>query len=432
MREAIQICGFLNENSDVCLGFSKTRGTKGSGIGDKIAYKFCYALKSCDALQKDIITSIEDVKIFMEDLDVDRISDMVSNIIRLPLLQYTKTQCENYNIPMQKLQTKPFWDGETNQWERYNDYPQLIVNGERKLLVPKKLVSDSNNFTWFNFLQHYIYNSLIDKNLKEESSLVMRRKDGAKYVTKKSIKEDLEKNFVIDKKFCEKFAIENPELYRLFKEEIINKYNVSIEDENETKSLGLNFSVSEKEKTVNSNIKSAFLKGNTKEHILTFYENSESANFINKDKVIKIKFKVVVNPPSYATYETKFRLLPSPYQARLYDLSSLFAGKIHACLCRNWKSKVKGRDFYDYVFFLSIGTKVNLQNLKAKLVQSNFIQEDYDLTIKNLKALLNERFANMDFEKVKEDVLPFIKNKSKLDIWSKEFFIEITKRIASI
>ena len=237
MREAIQICRFLNENSDVCLGFSKTRGTKGSGIGSKIAYKFCYELKSCEALKKDIITSIEDVKIFIEDLDVDRISDMVSNIIRLPLLQYTKTQCENYNIPLQKLQTKPFWNGKTNQWERYNDFPQLIVNGERKLLVPKKLVSDSNNFTWFNFLQHYIYNSLIDKNLKEDSSLVMERKDGTKYVTKKSIKEDLEKKeFVLDKKFCERFAIENPDLYSLFKEEIINKYNVSIEDDNLSKS----------------------------------------------------------------------------------------------------------------------------------------------------------------------------------------------------
>ena len=146
--------------------------------------------------------------------------------------------------------------------------------------------------------------------------------------------------------------------------------------ENETKSLGLNFSVTEKEKMIDSNIKSAFLKGNTKEHILTFYEQSNEANFINKEEVIKIKFEVDVNPPSDATYETKFGLLPSPYQVRLYDMSSLFAGKIHACLCRNWKTRVKGRDFYDYVFFLSMGAKVNLKNLKSKLVQSNYISED--------------------------------------------------------
>ena len=202
--------------------------------------------------------------------------------------------------------------------------------------------------------------------------------------------------------------------------------------ENETKSLGLNFNVTEKIKSVDSNIKSAFLKGNTKEHILSFYEDSEDSKFINKEEAIRIKFEVDINPPTGATYETKFGLLPSPYQVRLYDLQSLFAGKIHACLCRNWKSRVKGRDFYDYIFFLSIGAKVNLENLKAKLVQSKFINENYDLTIDNLKALLNERFENLDIEQVKQDVLPFIKDKTKLDLWSKEFFIEITKKLQSV
>ena len=199
--------------------------------------------------------------------------------------------------------------------------------------------------------------------------------------------------------------------------------------ENETKSVGLNFTVTEKEKSVDSNIRSAFLKGNTKEHILTFYDNTPDANIINKDELIRIKFEVDINPPEGATYEYKFGLLPSPYQIRLYDLASLFAGKIHACLCRNWKTRVKGRDFYDYVFFLSIGAKVNLENLKAKLVQSNYVQEDFDLTIESLRGLLNARFSNMDFDQAKEDVLPFIRDKSKLDLWCKEFFIEITKKL---
>ena len=202
--------------------------------------------------------------------------------------------------------------------------------------------------------------------------------------------------------------------------------------ENETKSLGLDFSVTEKNKTFDSNIKSAFLKGNTKEHILSFYENSEDSKFINKDETIKIKFEVDINPPTGATYETKFGLLPSPYQVRLYDLPSLFAGKIHACLCRNWQTRVKGRDFYDYIFFLSIGAKVNLENLKAKLVQSKYISSDYDLTIDALKSLLNERFENMNFEQAKDDVLPFVRDKSKLNLWSKEFFIEITKKLQRI
>lgn len=202
--------------------------------------------------------------------------------------------------------------------------------------------------------------------------------------------------------------------------------------ENETKSLGLDFSVTIKDKSIDSNIKSAFLKGNTKEHIMSFYENSEDAKFINKDEAIKIKFEVDTNPPTGATYETKYKLLPSPYKVKLYDLQSLFAGKIHACLCRNWQKRVKGRDFYDYVFFLSIGAKVNLVNLKAKLVQSQFIKEDFELCIDNLKALLNERFENLNYEQAKEDVFPFVKDKSKLDLWSAEFFKDITKNLKAI
>lgn len=199
--------------------------------------------------------------------------------------------------------------------------------------------------------------------------------------------------------------------------------------EKETKALGLNFSVVEKEKTKESNIKSAFLKGNTKEHILSFYNDSTDLKFINPQELIKVKFEVDINPPVGATFENKFGLLPSPYQVRLYDLPSLFAGKIHACLCRNWKSRVKGRDFYDFVFFITKGAKVNLQNLKAKLIQSNFIKEGFELTIDEVKKMLKQRFESLDFKQAKEDVLPFVKDKTKLDLWGKEFFINLVERL---
>lgn len=130
----------------------------------------------------------------------------------------------------------------------------------------------------------------------------------------------------------------------------------------------------EKEKNFDSNIKSTFLKVDIKEHILLFSEDTDDLNLINKDEVIKIKFEVDINSPSGATYETKFGLLP--YQVKLYDIPSLFVGKIHACLCRNWKARVKGRDFYDCIFFLSIVAMVNLVNLKARLVESKYIPED--------------------------------------------------------
>ena len=195
----------------------------------------------------------------------------------------------------------------------------------------------------------------------------------------------------------------------------------------EIHSVGLNCSIEPVVKSIESDIKSAFVKGNTNELMLVFFE--DKANIIQSTAKIQIKFEVDTNPPNGATYETKFGLLPNPYEIKVCDLPSLFAGKIHACLCRKWKSRVKGRDFYDYLFFLSIGAKVNLAFLKSKLVESGYIKPDFDLTTDALKELLNKRFEEVDFKQAKEDVLPFIKDKSKLDFWSSEFFIEVTKKL---
>ena len=210
----------------------------------------------------------------------------------------------------------------------------------------------------------------------------------------------------------------------------LSSYFRTIEDE--IGALGLGFTVKTKEKNVDSAIQSAFLKGNTKEHILTFYGANPELDVVNKAETIKIKFEVDTCPPRGAAYDIKFGLLPSPYQVRLYDVPSLFAGKIHACLCRNWKTRVKGRDFYDYVFFLSIGAKVNLAHLKARLVQSEFLKDEEKLTVEGLRSLLNERFASMDFEQAKQDVFPFVREKAKLDLWSETFFSEITKNLQGI
>lgn len=194
----------------------------------------------------------------------------------------------------------------------------------------------------------------------------------------------------------------------------------------ELSSLGLEFSIEEKEKTQASAIKSAFLKGNTKEHILRIYGSDLN---INSNEVIKIKFEIDTNPPPFATFENRYRLLPSPYQVKLYDAGSLFAGKLHAVICRSWKNRVKGRDLYDYVFYLAKNTSINFTHLKARLEESGAINPKADFGLNELRELLLERFASIDFEQAKKDVLPFIPDKSKIEIWSKEFFTDITTNL---
>lgn len=194
------------------------------------------------------------------------------------------------------------------------------------------------------------------------------------------------------------------------------------------KSFGLNVEIEIKEKTKDSNIQSAFLKGDTIEHFLLFYPD-DLIQGINKNEKVKIKFEIDTMPPGCATYEIKYRLLPIPYSIKLYDEASLFSGKIHAIICRSWKSRVKGRDLYDYVFYLSRNIQFNLPHLREKLIDSQYIDTNKTISCEDIKKMLIERFNEIDFEQAKEDVIPFIKDPSVLDIWSKEFFIAITNHL---
>lgn len=197
--------------------------------------------------------------------------------------------------------------------------------------------------------------------------------------------------------------------------------------ERELKAYGLNLEVSTKKKINESNITSAVVRGGTLEHILKFFPNRENNQYNYLLKKIKIKFKVDINPPSGANYEYKYKLLPSPHQIRIYDMSSLFAGKIHAILCRNWEIRVKGRDLYDYVFFLANHTSVNLELIKNKLIASNYIDPNSSFDILVLKKLLIAKFSMIDYKEAKEDVLPFIKDFQSLNLWSQDFFCNITE-----
>ena len=196
--------------------------------------------------------------------------------------------------------------------------------------------------------------------------------------------------------------------------------------EKEVRAFGLHVTIQEKEKTKESNIRSAFLKGNTKEHLLLFYADGDLAGSVARSEVVKIKFEVDINPPEYAGFEHKYRLLPTPYEVNLYDMPSLFAGKIHAVLCRAWKSRIKGRDLYDYVFYLSRGSAVNQKHLRARLLQSGFISEDVECTLPELRHMLYERFDTIDFRQAKQDVEPFIRDTASLNMWNADFFKQIT------
>lgn len=114
---------------------------------------------------------------------------------------------------------------------------------------------------------------------------------------------------------------------------------------------------------------------------------------------------------------------------RLYDKPSLFAGKIHAVFCRNWAQRIKGRDLYDYVWYLSQDTPINLFHLQKRLEQTNRWDSSETLTLQNTQDMLKKRFAELDFEAAKKDVIPFFADTSEIDLWSADFFQAITENL---
>ena len=207
----------------------------------------------------------------------------------------------------------------------------------------------------------------------------------------------------------------------------LSKYFNYIEEE--LKAYGLNMSVSSKEKSKETSITSAFIKGDTLEHVLKFFPNEENYTYDSILKMIKIKFEVDINAPFGATYEEKIKLLTFTHQILLYDKSYLFAGKVHAILCRNWKTRTKGRDLYDYVFFLANDIRVNFELLKNKLIASGVIKKGEKFDIDALRGMLTNKFKDINYAEAKNDVLPFIKDAYKLDSWNEDFFIKLTQNL---
>ena len=116
-------------------------------------------------------------------------------------------------------------------------------------------------------------------------------------------------------------------------------------------------------------------------------------------------------------------------------LSSLFAEKIHAILCRNWTSRPKGRDWYDLVWYISHDYGVDLKHLNARLQQSCDWQKregvsfEEAVTQTSLLALLKKRIEALDISSAKRDVEPFVADIRVLDIWSREFFLGVVEKV---
>lgn len=191
--------------------------------------------------------------------------------------------------------------------------------------------------------------------------------------------------------------------------------------ETEFNALGIEIEIIEKNKSTHTSIESAFLK-----QTLPIYH----INF-DKNKNIKIKFEIDTNPPLGFETENKLLLQPFSYFVNTYSLPDLFAGKMHALLFRSWRNRVKGRDWFDFEWYIKNNVKLNLNHFSERAFQSKHLPKQ-TITKNEFVTLLKNKVNSTDIDLAKADVINFIKEKKSLDIWSTNYFLQIVDLIKFI
>lgn len=192
---------------------------------------------------------------------------------------------------------------------------------------------------------------------------------------------------------------------------------------------GFSVDIQLKTNTPDKAIKSAFLKTGTIEELLLVSLKGMDLKQYDPNRQIRIKIEVDSNPPGDSDTEFVFVTNPYPFEVRTYSLSCLFAGKMHAVLCRRWKKRVKGRDWYDMLWYIQRNEWVNLKHLKARMVQSGHWQKEDDLNRDTFLELLHQKIDEFDIASAQEDMAKFIDEPRKIVHWKKELFHQMAERI---
>lgn len=200
----------------------------------------------------------------------------------------------------------------------------------------------------------------------------------------------------------------------------------------EVRAFGFNLRVESVNKSVESAVQSAFLKANTRNELLVIEADERIARNIPPGQVLKIKIEVDTDPPPGFVTTTRYLLQPIPFAVRCYTLPSLFAGKLHALLFRRWNNRVKGRDWYDLVWYAAHHPQLNLYHLEQRIRQTGQWSGDARLTRERFDELINDAIDRLDLDQARQDVAPLVKDRQVLAIWSKEFFRDVAARIVIV
>lgn len=199
--------------------------------------------------------------------------------------------------------------------------------------------------------------------------------------------------------------------------------------ERELGAFGLVVTASTKPKAAERAVQSAFLKAGTLEHLLAIDAGPEVTRGIPRNQTIKIKIEVDTDPPAGFDTQTHFLLRPIPFSVRAYTLPDLFAGKMHALMFRRWKHRVKGRDWYDLVWFAANHPALHLAHLEQRMRQSRDWTRDEALSREAFETQFAHTVAGLDIRRARAEVEPFVRDPASLELWSHDFFVDVGRRI---
>jgi hypothetical protein len=110
-------------------------------------------------------------------------------------------------------------------------------------------------------------------------------------------------------------------------------------------------------------------------------------------------------------------------------LPDLFAGKMHAILCRKWKTRVKGRDWYDLVWYAANHPQLHLSHLEQRMRQSGHWKNEGALSPDSFNTLMHDAIERLSVDQARREVEPFVTNPASLEVWSHDFFKDVASRI---
>ena len=197
----------------------------------------------------------------------------------------------------------------------------------------------------------------------------------------------------------------------------------------ELSAFGFEVEIEGRKKSAGTAIQSTFLKANTRYQMITVEFDQSLIQQIPRNQKLNIKLEIDTDPPSGFTTTTKYLLLPIPFAVRTFSLPDLFAGKMHAALCREWKSRIKGRDWYDFVWFAANHPEMHLSHLEQRMRQTGHWEGGSTFTAREFFAMLARRISQINIDQARREVEPFVKNTESLTLWSRDFFLDVASRI---